>query len=141
MGSETISPQRTAAEHRGAYREGRDPSTALRMTDDKNPFSVRADDAADLAGSWFHGLGRLSGRGCPLHTGIQHIQIFQAGAGVEEDYRVFGLEESTGAELAVGDQAGCAFGCGEDSFHFRPVAGGFQDFFVRRADGCAFALL
>ena len=71
----------------------------------------------------------------------QDIQILQAAAGVEQDYRVFGLEESVGAEFAVGDQAGCTFGGGEDAFDFRPVARGFENFFVGGGDGGAFALL
>ena len=90
-------------------------------------------------GAGFRGAG-FAGRAPAPHLRVQDIQIFQSGAGVEEDYCVFWLEESMVAEFAVGDQAGCAFGGGEDAFGFGPVAGGFEDFFVGGADGGAFAL-
>src|SRR5260370_36352927 len=62
---------------------------------------VWPDYAADVASGrlWMRGL---SGQECPLHmTCIQHIQILQAAAGVEQDYRVFGLEESAGPQFAI----------------------------------------
>src|SRR5580658_4014960 len=59
--------------------------------------SVWADDSGDGAGSE---------RGRPLHASVfrvfsrtQHIEIFQARAGVEEDYRVVAAEESAGQQF------------------------------------------
>ena len=72
---------------------------------------------------------------------VEDVQILQAGAGVEEDYGVFWFEESGWPEFAVGYQAGCAFGGGEDAFGFCPVARGFENFFVGGGDGCAFTFL
>ena len=72
---------------------------------------------------------------------VEYIQILQAAASIEQDYRVFRLEESVGAEFAVGDQPGRAFGGGEYAFDFCPMARGFENFFVGGADGGAVALL
>jgi len=57
---------------------------------------IRSDDAADVASRWLR-LNGLSGQECPLHiTCIQHVEILQAAARVEQDYGVFAPEESAG---------------------------------------------
>src|ERR1039458_7329428 len=85
--------------------------------------SVGPDDSGDGAGS---------GRGRPLHTrSVEHVEIFQAGAGVEEHDRIVGAEEVAGQEFLVGDEACGAFGCGEDTFHLRPMASGGENFRIR----------
>ena len=49
---------------------------------------IRPDDSGDGAGS---------GRGRPLYTRrIEHVQVFQARAGVEENDRIFWREEAAG---------------------------------------------
>src|SRR3954469_20858946 len=95
---------------------------------------VGANDSAYLES------GGLRGRGRPLHIGVENVQVFQAGAGVEQNYCVFGVEKAIRAELAVGNQAGCAFGSSEDSFMLRPMASGFYDFLIGRAYGRSIAL-
>src|SRR5579863_3221468 len=105
------------------------------------PNSVRSDDAADVAGGGLRRLRRLGGQECPPHICVQNVEVLQAAAGVEQDDGIFGLEEAAGDEPAIGDEAGGAFGGGEDAFDFRPVASRVQDFFVGGADGDAVALL
>ena len=93
---------------------------------------VRSDDSGD---------GALGGRSLGLGIfRVQDIQIFQAGAGVEEDDCVVWGEESAGQEFLVGDEAGGAFGGGEDAFDHGPVASGGEDFWVGGGEGEASAL-
>ncbi len=100
------------------------------------PKSIRTDDAADVARRRFRscrlrGRGplRLSLRAGPRHTCIciEDIEIFQACAGIEQDYRIFGFEESGGAEFAIGSQRGTSFRSSEYAFGPGPVAGGGQN--------------
>ena len=72
---------------------------------------------------------------------IQDVQIFQAAAGIEQDYGVVRAEESTGQKFLVGDQRCGAFGGGEDAFDFCPVARGFENFCVGGGEGEASAFL
>src|SRR5580704_15862088 len=61
-----------------------------------NPRSIWPDDAGDLpsGGLWWRCTPDEGVRGSMGPADIEDIQVLQAGAGIEQDYRVFGLQES-----------------------------------------------
>src|ERR1039458_6858527 len=81
--------------------------------------SVGPDDSGDGAG--------CRRPHCLSVFRTQHIQILQAGAGVEEDDCIVGVEEAGVEQLLVGDEGCSTFGGGEDAFHLRPVTGGGEN--------------
>src|ERR1700720_170262 len=80
---------------------------------------VRTDDSGDSAGR------RRSP--CLSIFRIQHVQILQAGAGVEKHNRIVSAEASGGQQLLISDKRRSALGRSEDAFHLRPVACGLED--------------
>ena len=87
--------------------------------------------------------GRLVGRvagAAEVHGFGGHVGVFEAGAGVEEDDAVGGLEVSGGEELVVGGGGGGSFGGEEDAFVLGPVEDAGEDGFVGGGDGFAAGL-
>src|SRR6266478_5464886 len=85
-------------------------------------YLIGTDDSSYGAGRWRP--RRLS----IFH--IQHVQIFQPGAGVEQDYRITSGEEAAGEKFLVGDQGCSALGRGEDALDLRPVTSSGKNFYV-----------
>src|SRR5882757_114315 len=83
---------------------------------------IGTDDPGDGTGRWR--TRRLS------IFRVQHIEIFETRAGVEEDDRIVAAEEAAGPQFLVSDQGRSAFWRGEDAFYPRPMTSGIDDFVV-----------
>ena len=77
--------------------------------------------AAHAFKNWMHAF-RLSLRG-PLQRGRlrRDVRIFEAGARVEEDDSVFGLQVARSKKVIVGDRGCRAFRRKKNPFVFRPI--------------------
>src|SRR5262249_10895748 len=80
--------------------------------------------------NWMHAF-RLSLRG-PLQARRlrRDVRIFEAGARVEEDDSVFGLQVAGSKKMVVGDGRCGALRRKEDPFVFRPILERGKDLFV-----------
>src|ERR1700691_6098824 len=73
--------------------------SSLRLKNGCAQDDNRIDGSVHLVRTDDSGYGAGSGRGRPLYVCIfcvEHVEIFQAGASVEEDYCVFWSEEAAG---------------------------------------------
>src|SRR5712671_1999761 len=70
-----------------------------------------------------------------------HINIFQAGAGIEEHDFVRGLQEVLLQQKSVSSKGGSAFGRSEDAFAAGPFLDGLKNLRVRDSNGRPAALL
>ncbi len=93
-----------------------------------------SDDAA-----YGHALREDAGT-LEVHRIGGHVDVFETGAGVEENNLVGGLEVAGGDKGVIGCGGGGAFGREEDAFVLGPIEDAVEDLFVRESEGCAAGL-